>query len=72
MRIYFIEDFFYTYITYILEEIDKKLPVSMLTFSGVVWPPNNAKPLQPKWAAKWAGPVSFEITYFAPISNFAN
>ena len=55
-----------------LEEIDKKLPVSMLTFSGVVWPPNNAKPLQPKWAAKWAGPVSFEITYFAPISNFAN
>ena len=44
----------------------------MLTFSGVVWPPNNAKPLQPKWAAKWAGPVSFEITYFAPISNFAN
>ena len=52
--------------------MDEKWLVSILTFLGVVWLPNNTKPWHPICAAKWAGPVSFDITYFAPISSFDN
>ena len=44
----------------------------MLTLRELVWGPNKAKPLQPKWAAMWAGPVSFEITKSDSDNIFAN
>ena len=34
----------------------------MLTLWGLVWDPNRANPLHPKWAAICAGPVSFDTT----------
>ena len=44
----------------------------MLTFSGDVWHTKIAKPLQPKWAARDAGPVWLENTYFETANILSN
>ena len=44
----------------------------MLTLKGLVWDPNKATPLDPKWAVICAGPVSFATTNELSLINDAN